>query len=217
MARITIKGDERLEIKKAVLNVSLETSKTWHDIKQEVETSCVLKSKWADYEYAIYDWRMDDEKGEEIIDSTPITKDMTVYARTNYLPFKWDGTVIEGYNLWGPRGRIIIPRKVTGLNDTHFNDCNELTAMDFSGCAELKEIKVHGNFENVKEVNLTGCVNLQVLELSAKNITDLDLTPCVNLEELELNWLPIKSLNLYYILIYLLVKNFNQLFWAVSI
>lgn len=72
----------------------------------------MLKSQWANYEYAIYDWRMNDYEGEEIIDSTPIAKDMTVYARTNYLAFKWDGSVIKGYNLWGPRGRIIIPKTI---------------------------------------------------------------------------------------------------------
>lgn len=45
--RIRIKGDERLEIKEPkYIDVPIDTSKKWSDVKKQVEELCILKHEW---------------------------------------------------------------------------------------------------------------------------------------------------------------------------
>ncbi|MGP1414657.1 MAG: hypothetical protein ACTTJ6_01805 [Treponema sp.] len=172
MLKVTIEGDERLEIKEPkYINVSLENPKVWGDVKKQVEELCVLKPEWSKKDYGIYDYRLNKWAGREIDASTPITKDITVVVRTNYVNFEWDGTILKKYNGEKPKGTIIIPTKAA-------------EALCLAFC------------ENVTAVSLAGCKSLTKLDLSYTSIVNIDLTPCKKLHWLNLEKIPIRRIDL---------------------
>lgn len=140
--RITIAGDERLKVKQpAFLELSLDESVVWGDVKQRVQKMCSLKPGWTSSSYALYDWRVHDENGDELVEDTPITEDVTVYARSNYTGFKWDGNAIVGYSGQEPRGKIIIPIKTKEIRQGAFAECTQITDVSLRGCSELRKVE----------------------------------------------------------------------------
>ena len=125
--RVRLKSDERLNITKPeFLEVSLEKPVVWGEIRQQAEAKCVLKSNWSASSYALYDWRMYDANGKELTADTPITEDVTVYARSNYTRFEWEGTAIVNLSGLPPRGKIIIPTKTTEIRKEALMLCSEV-------------------------------------------------------------------------------------------
>ena len=162
MLKITIEGDERLEIKEPkYIDVSLESPKVWGDVKKQVEELCVLKPEWSKKDYGIYDYRLNKKTGKEIADNTPIIKDITVVVRTNYINFEWDGTILKGYNGEEPKGKIIIPTKATEVEC--FINCYKLTAVSLIGCENLTKLDLSYTF--LTNINLTSCKSLEHLNL----------------------------------------------------
>ena len=210
--RIKIKGDERLEIKEPrYIDVLFEDIKTWADIEKQVEELCILKSEWDTKNYGIYDFKLNNEKGEKLISNSPIEKAITVYVRTNYVNFKWNGTILKGYNGVAPRGKIIIPSKTTkiSLSEGAITDIdlstasnlntleifeNNITNLDLSSCKNLKSLYVSGT--SIKNLDLSSCLKLTRFELSGTLLKNLDLSYCQNLTELEFSWSNIESIDL---------------------
>ena len=199
--RITIAGDERVKVAEPnYIDVPPESNKKFEDIKAEILAKVSLKSKWSDLDYTFYDWRIGEEKGKEMLDSTPINGGMVVYARTNYKRFKLDGTILIGYEGKKPRGRIFIPKEIIGIKDNTFEYCKDLTAVDLTDCDKLTEIgrEAFCVCSNLKNVNLTGCTEIKTIGQNAfKNCASLegiDLSSCTKLTKLDLGGAAIKNI-----------------------
>lgn len=168
--RVSITGDERVKVvEPKYIDVPIIGNKTIGDIKAEIVAKATLSDGWSNEDYDFYDWRIDGEKGDEMQDAIQITKDMTVYARTNYKKFKITNKntvyILDGYNGEKPRGRIFLPKEIRHISTKAFNGCNELTVVDLSVCTELAYIGLNhraddpGAFEN--------CTNLESIDLSS--------------------------------------------------
>ena len=206
--RVNIEGDERVKVAEPqYIDVPIGSSKTIGEIRSEIEGKVSLSDGWSALDYCFYDWRMDGEKGEEMLDATQITEDITVYARTNYKKFKLSGTTLEGYKGEKPRGRIFIPKNVeviisgafnecnglkavdlsdctglTGIGHHAFNACNSLESIDLSLCVKLTKIRkwAFSGCSKLKSVNLAGCTELT-------EITDGAFYYCISLESIDLS------------------------------
>ena len=181
--RIMITGDERVDPYKSYIDTAKNT--TWGAIKTQIETKLTLKTEWRGGNYGAYAWKLGSENGAVLTDGHPFTEGATVYAVTNYIKFRMNGTVLEGYDGAKPRGRIIIPDTVTRIKEEAFKDCTaltgtlvfprslkeiegavfngafqnciRLTGLDFSACTELTEIGYYA-FYNCS--GLTGSLDL---------------------------------------------------------
>ena len=174
---------------------------TWKDLRMKAEKKCSLTPEWSKKDYEIYDWRLNDEKGVALLADTPITEDITVYARTNYKNFDWDGTVLKGYTGAEPRGKIIIPTDTTEIKETVFAFCNDVTELSLMGCSKLKKlywISLPMPFfhSHIKKIDLIDCTALKTLALEKIIIENMDLSKFKNLTELHLNMDFIKSIDL---------------------
>ena len=189
--RVTIEGDERVKVAEPqYIDVPIGSNKTIGEIRSEIEAKVSLKAGWQAEDYCFYDWRMGGEKGEEMLDATQITEDITVYARTNYKRFKLSGTILEGYEGEKPRGRIFIPKTVEIIKEKAFNDCDGLKAVDLSGCTELKEIEwiAFYNCTSLENIDLSPCSKLTKIGQGAfrncSSLESIDLSPCIKLTEI---------------------------------
>ncbi|EPF26501.1 hypothetical protein HMPREF1221_00988 [Treponema socranskii subsp. paredis ATCC 35535] len=181
--RIMITGDERVDPYKSYIDTEKNT--TWGAIKTQIEAKLTLKTEWKGGDYDAYAWKLGNEKGAALTDGHPFAEGTTVYAVTNYIKFRMNGTVLEGYDGAKPRGSIIIPDTVTEIasrafwhctdltgtlvfprglkeiksagSDGAFQNCIRLTGLDFSACTELTEIGYYA-FDNCS--GLTGSLNL---------------------------------------------------------
>ena len=181
--RIMITGDERVDPYKSYIDTEKNT--TWGAIKTQIEAKLTLKTEWKGGDYDAYAWKLGNEKGAALTDGHPFAEGTTVYAVTNYIKFRMNGTVLEGYDGAKPRGSIIIPDTVTeiasrafwhctdltgtlvfprglkeiksAVSDGAFQNCIRLTGLDFSACTELTEIGYYA-FDNCS--GLTGSLNL---------------------------------------------------------
>ena len=168
---VIIEGDERVKLATPnTIEIPCNTLKTFADIKDEVLSKVSLKSEWKTEFYAVYDFKVKDEEGEQITDATQISDNMTIYIRSNYTKFKWNKTIIEGYDGEEPKGRIIIPKHVSKINKSAFYGCKLITGVDLSGCKELTELEdAKGYYEKgifqdciaLESVNMTGCSKLE--------------------------------------------------------
>jgi len=181
--RVTVKGDERVKISEPdYVNVSIDPQKTFGAIKSDLTAKVSFADGWSSEEYVIYDWRIGDENGEEMLDSTPITKDITVYARTNYNKFRLNGTTLEGYSGEKPRGRIFLPKEIEVIEHNAFYDCSSLKTLDLSNCVNLTSIgeDAFNGCESLKELDLSKCTNLTSIGENA-------FRRCEKLESIDLS------------------------------
>ena len=96
--RITLKADERLKIAEpCFIEFPFKKPIIWADIKEQIEEKYTLKKNWSSRSYCLYDWLINDERGEELLEDTEISEDITVWARSNYTNFQWEGTTLIGY------------------------------------------------------------------------------------------------------------------------
>ena len=195
--KITIKGDERVKVADpGYIEVPAAKSKTFGAVKTEIMAKVSLNDGWSSDDYEFYDWRKDGEEGEELTDSSSITGDIVVYARTNYKRFKVEGTILEGYEGGIPRGRIFLPKEITetkdGANHDHgaFIACEDLTAVDLTPCIHLTRI---GNCtfrkcKKIASVKLNACTELVSIGDYAfdvcESLESVDLSSCTKLEQI---------------------------------
>ena len=196
--KITLKGDERLQIKDGYVSIPKGESKTFAEIKNDVLSKTSFKSGWNTEFYEVYDFKVADEDGDDITDATQITEGLTIYIRSNYKKFSWQDTELIGYE--GnkekadekPKGRIIIPKNTTKIGKEAFEECNELTVLDCSGCSVLTDIGEYDqniNFaggESLTTIKLKGCSNLEKVELAATAITSMDFSQCPKVKTIDL-------------------------------
>ena len=198
--RVDILGDERVEVLDGgFVTVAIGSNKTFADIKDEVKDKVRLKAEWKAEDYDFYDWRIDGEKGEEMQETTQITKNIVVYARTNYKRFKIADNVLEGYESEAPKGRIILPKEIETIKESSFAKCQELTGLDLSSCAKLKKIEKNAfaYCTKLKTLDLTDCTELKSIEgsleaghppkfegafFNCSSLVSVDLSSCTNLE-----------------------------------
>ena len=167
--RIMITGDGRTDLYKCYIDTEKNT--TWGAIKTQIETKfTLLKTEWQGGDYGVYVWKLGSEKGTALTDGHPFTEGTTVYAVTNYIKFRMNGTVLEGYDGAEPRGRIIIPDTVTRIEEEAFKGCTGLRGLDFSACTELTEIG-YGAFLSCTDLmgslDLSACTQLTTIGESA--------------------------------------------------
>ena len=185
-ARIKIRGDERLSITgDDFIDINIFIPKTFKDVEAEIKAKLSLKPEWNDGDYDIFDRKLNDENGELILEDTPITEAMTVFARTNYTKFKIEETNIKSYTGEKPRGRIIIPKEITkvgGDSWSPFYDCRELISVDLSLCRELTRL----DLSNTGITSIDVSKNTELKSVSFKNcsaLTAIDLSTCAKLTE----------------------------------
>jgi len=190
IVRIKITGDERVKVTEPrYIDISIASPKTFGDIKAEIEAKVSFAYGWSTVYYCFYDWRIDGEKGEEILDSTQITENITIYARTNYKRFKVSDATLEGYEGEKPRGRIFIPKTIKRIRNKAFKECDGLTAVDLSGCSEITEIGgwkdgVFENCSNLKSIDLSSCSKLLKLGgfSGCSKLKSVNLSGCIELK-----------------------------------
>ena len=189
--RVTIEGDERVKVAEPqYIDVPIGSNKKIENIKAEIIAKASLASGWSSEDYTFYDWRIGREKGDEMLDATQITEDITVYARTNYKRFKLSGTTLKGYEGEKPRGRIFIPKNVEIIKEEVFKECDGLTAVDLSGCTELAEIGefVFSKCSSLESIDLSACVKLTKIERRAfsecSKLKSVDLSGCTEITEI---------------------------------
>ena len=189
---VYINGDERLDIvKNTKLDIDFSTPKTWAEIKAQVKAKAPLKAEWNDGDYGIYEWRENDENGKLINDNTPIRKGMKLFAITNYIKFKVEETKLIGYNGGKPRGKIIIDKSITEVAKKAFNECREISRLDFSRCVNLTKIEEKA-FENCRAlitVDLSNARKLTIIGKEAFNeckaLMTVNLLNCESLANIE--------------------------------
>ncbi|WP_455156921.1 InlB B-repeat-containing protein [Treponema socranskii] len=178
---IMICGDERVD-EGASGYIDIAKGKTWVQIKAQMEAALVLNRMWQGGDYGAYQWKLNDENGILLDDTYTFTNDTTVYAVTNYLKFKTDGTALTGYNGERPRGRIIISDTITDIHDNVFCNCMGITEVDFSACANLRkigkyafgrcigisgELKLPSGLTEIGQYAFVGCTGISELNFSA--------------------------------------------------
>ena len=191
--RIMITGDGRTDLYKCYIDTEKNT--TWGAIKTQIETKfTLLKTEWQGGDYGVYVWKLGSEKGTALTDGHPFTEGTTVYAVTNYIKFRMNGTVLEGYDGAEPRGRIIIPDTTTKIKKEAFKNCTALTGtLVFP--RSLKEIEgavFNGAFQNctgLTGLDFSACTELTEIGYYAfddcENLTgSLDLSPCTQLTKI---------------------------------
>ena len=183
---ITVTGDERLDVSTQNV-VPVDVNKTFSEVKSLLEEKVSLKTGWSADEYEVYDWKLNSEKGQLLADDYKITQDITVYARTNYSIFNISGTVINKCDMKKkPRGRIIIPKEITVINEDAFMTCTGITNVDFSLCTGLTDICSWAFFNctGITEMDLTHNPLLTKLVLTdCKKLKTVDLSKNVNLTQ----------------------------------
>ncbi len=183
---ITVTGDERLDVSTQNV-VPVDVNKTFSEVKSLLKEKVSLKSGWSADEYEVYDWKLNDEKGVLLADDYKITQDITVYARTNYSIFNISDTVINKCDMKKkPRGRIIIPKEITVINEDAFMTCTGITNVDFSLCTGLTDICSWAFFNctGITEMDLTHNPLLTKLVLTdCKKLKTVDLSKNVNLTQ----------------------------------
>jgi len=195
-----MEGDERLTMRSPV-ELPFKTGMTWADIKEKMVENVSLKAEWQGGDYELYDWKCENDEGDEITDEKIAEDGMKVYPRSNYAKFKWDqydSKLLIGYTGEKPKGKIIIPIKTTKIKERAFKECIELTAVDFRGCSELKEIGycAFSDCNALKTVNLRGCGELTEVDLNSTAITSIDLSPTPKLTKIDLRDTGITSIDL---------------------
>ena len=187
-AHIKIRGDERLSITgDDFINIDIFVPKTFKDVEAEIKAKLSLKPEWNNGDYDIFDWKLNDENGELILESTPITEAMTVFARTNYTKFKIEETTIKGYTGEKPRGRIIIPKEITkvGNDDVRpFCACRELLSIDLSLCTKLTYLNL--SYTEITSIDVSKNTELTYLRLDGTGITSIDVSNNIELTQLDL-------------------------------
>lgn len=206
---VLVSGDERLDIgKDVVLSVQAGISKTWGSIKSQVVAKVPLKAEWSNGQYGIYEWRENDENGKLIDDETQVEDGMKLFAISNFMQFKMEGTKLLGYE--GdrkhdnrPKGKIIIPAQTTEISNAYyraFAECHRITSVDFSRCVNLTKIERDCFYHcmQLESVNFSGCVNLDSISgfVDCNSLRSIDLSPCKNLTTIAAGAFGInKSLN----------------------
>ena len=191
-ARITIKGDERLSIiGDDFINMNIFVPKTFKDVEDKIKAKLSLKPEWNNGDYDIFDWKLNDENGELILEDTLITETMTIFARTNYVKFRIEDTTISGYRGEEPRGRIIIPKEIT--NVTGLSYCRELTSVDLLLCKELTELVLR--YTGITSIDLSNNTKLTKLNLENTGITSIDVSKNTELTGLYLGDTKITSID----------------------
>ena len=190
--KLKIEGDERIKVDEtSYIEVLIATPKTIGDVKSDIQAKVSFVDGWSNEYYGIYDWRIGGEAGEEILDSMPITGDIVVYLRTNYKKFNVEGATLKGYEGEKPRGRIFLPKDIKEIHKSAFNNCKDITVVDFSPCTQLEKIlpMAFKSCSNIKSLNFAGCNKLTSFAYSTFEdcigLEELDLSPCTSLKNIR--------------------------------
>ncbi|UTC62392.1 leucine-rich repeat protein [Treponema sp. OMZ 787] len=187
--KIIIKGDERTKISEEAF-VEIPFNKTWADIKDQAAAKVSFGPGWDNGDYEVYEWRIDNETGEKLTDSYPITKDITVYAVTNYAKFNIKDNKITGYGYKGgkPRGKIIIPDGITEMENLYgrlFSDCKEITSVRFPKSLTKIGSRAFSGCTGLKNLDLSSCTSLTTIDYDAfsgcTGKINLDISSCTSL------------------------------------
>jgi Leucine-rich repeat (LRR) protein len=71
---------------------------------------------------------------------------------------------------------------------------NNLTELDVSGCVSLQVLSCSAN--GLTSLNVTGCISLSILYSNTNNLTELDVSGCVSLNDLQCDYNRLVSLNI---------------------
>ena len=213
---IKVIGDERIASPEVVVRVrkGAYSNISWSSIKNNVVSKLSLKPEWNKPNepgyYGIYAFRLNSPTGEKLTDSHEIRNDITLYAITNFMKFSSaDRNFINCLDSKGkrikPRGKLIIPEDIEIIGYKAFEDCTEITAMDFSESKYIEKIfpyafanckwlkKLEGaNFKRLEEIRdsaFEGCTGLEMLKFEEfprlQRIGSSAFLGCTNLKEVS--------------------------------
>ena len=184
---ITVHGDERIEREQAF---KIPSGSAWSSIKAEIKGKikprAAWEKDWNNRDYAVYEWRFDDENGEKISDTHTFTDNATVYAVSNYINWDINNWELVGYRGSEPRGKVIISDNDVGsIGDSVFKGCSSLTTINipnvksigdsaFEGCSSLTTINIPDN-DNVRSIGdsaFKGCLSLTTINIPS-NVTSI--------------------------------------------
>ncbi|MGP1521339.1 MAG: leucine-rich repeat domain-containing protein [Treponema sp.] len=190
--KVNIKADERCRIiGNEYVYVNMTSYDTFSQIKDMIVDRVAFKEKDYDKNYEFYDFREDDEDGDEITDDSKITKDeITIYVRTNYKHFIIKNDRLVGYSGDKPLGILHFPEAIIGVEREAFKDCKDITGLDFSKCSKLGYIDKEAFYSSSKMEKLVFPKNNQLFSIEEKafyscGIKNLDLSKCTKLERIE--------------------------------
>ena len=201
--KIHIKGDERVTILgDDFIDVDILLPKTFKDVEAKIKAKLNLKPEWSNGDYDIFDWKLNNENGQLILQNTPIKEDITVFARTNYTKFDIEGSTIKGYKGEKPRGRIIIPKEITSIGYdrekdeyyTPFSSCEKIIDVDLSLCKELTYLDLGDT--GIVNIDLSHSPHLDSLTLSSTKIKSIDLSCNIELDCLDLSSTELKNVDI---------------------
>lgn len=192
--KITVKGDDRTEQDASKIPTILSGG-IWRDIKEKVEDALAWKADWRGGDYHGYEWHLNDENGDVLNDNYEVNSDITVYAITNYKPFKMYDSFLAGIDGSEPKGRIYIPKKTTIINERAFQKRDGavetgfrgITNVIFKGCSALDEIKEYafGSCEGILTVEFPDTSGVKTIDKYAfsfcSKLQTLNLKGCVKL------------------------------------
>lgn len=215
--RVTVKGDERTWIHKPdYVLVKKSDSKKLSDIKTEIAKKVVLKPAYNSEDWEVYDYVLYEDNGNSSYDpyfdgkkvdwEKNVEGNITLYARTNFKQFEWEGAVLKGAKSGHhPSGYIIIDTKAVSVSPEAFSANPSLTGVVFDGCEGLASLepkyKTDGTVEKrspfagctgLRKLSFRGCKALKTLDMDDMGFTGVAcvfrLDGCEKLEKIRLNY-----------------------------
>ncbi len=197
--RVTVKGDERTWIHKPdYVLVKKSDSKKLSQIKTEIAKKVVLKPAYNSDDWEVYDYVLYEDNGNGSYDpyfdgkkvdwEKNVEGNITLYARTNFKQFDWEGAVLKGAKSGKtPSGNIIIDTKAVSVSPEAFVNSTNINGVVFDGCEGLASLepkyKTDGTVE--KKSPFAGCTGLRKLSfrgcklLKTLDMDDMGLAFCV--------------------------------------
>lgn len=188
--RVTVKGDERTWIHKPdYVLVKKSDSKKLSQIKTEIAKKVVLKPAYNSDDWEVYDYVLYEDNGNSSYDpyfdgkkvdwEKNVEGNITLYARTNFKQFDWEGAVLKGAKSGKtPSGNIIIDTKAVSVSPEAFVNKTGINGVVFDGCEGLAYLEPKYNTDGTvgKKSPFAGCTGLRKLSFrGCKALKTLDM------------------------------------------
>lgn len=190
--RVTVKGDERTWIHKPdYVLVKKSDSKKLSQIKTEIAKKVVLKPAYNSDDWEVYDYVLCEDNGNGSYDpyfdgkkvdwEKNIEGNITLYVRTNFKQFEWEGAVLKGAKSGKtPFGNIIIDTKAVSVSPEAFMNKTGITGVVFDGCEGLASLEPKYSTTTPSTIEkkspFAGCTGLRKLSFrGCKALKTLDM------------------------------------------
>ncbi len=121
------------------------------------------------------------------LESFNVSQDNEYYTSVDGVLFNKDKTTLMLYPS-GKSGKYVVPAGVTKINDSAFNNCDGLTVVDLSKCANLEYIgdNAFNSCSNIETIDFSQCPKLSYIGegvfYDCINLETVNFEKCTNLE-----------------------------------